>query len=120
MKSCSILLIQQNKQRRSLHKVFHIFKSNVQWCMQNQLNTRQIYFDLGALYFSFFLCFYHFTRPPSPLCLQPINFHFICCMTYKFYNRLQLGMYNSQFVFFFKIHRVRGNSWTITKFRDLC
>ena len=28
-----------------------------------------------------FLCFYHFTRPPSPLCLQLINFHFICCMT---------------------------------------
>ena len=64
-----------------------------------------------------FLCFYHFTRPPSPLCLQPINFHFICCMTYKFYNRLQLGMYNSQFGFFLKNHRVRGNSWTITNFR---
>ena len=40
-------------------------------------------------------------------------------MTYKFYNRLQLGMYNSQFGFFLKNHRVRGNSWTITNFRDL-
>ena len=44
------------------------------------------------------LCFYLFTRPPSPLCLQQIIFHFICCMTYKFYKGLQLGMYNSQFV----------------------
>ena len=67
-----------------------------------------------------FLCFYHFTRPPaSPLCLQPINFHFICCMTYKFYNGLQLGMYNSQCGFFLKNLRVRGNSWTITILRDL-
>ena len=31
-------------------------------------------------------------------------------VTYKFYNRLQLGMYNSQFGFFLKFHRVRGNS----------
>ena len=38
--------------------------------------------------------------------------------TQKFYNGLQLGMNNSQFGFFLKIHRVRANSWTITNFRD--
>ena len=50
---------------------------------------------------SSFLCFFHFIRPPSPSCLLPIIFHFICYMIYNYYNMLQLGMYiYSQFDFF--------------------
>ena len=33
--------------------MFYSFKSNVQWCMQNQLNTSQIYFDQCVIFFHF-------------------------------------------------------------------
>ena len=40
--------------------------------------------------------------------------------TQKNYDRLQLGIHNSLFGYFLKRNQVRANSWTITKFRDLC
>ena len=71
----------------------------------------------------FFLCFYHFTYKTSisfMLATYKFPLYLLHDIQYKFYNRLQLEMYNSQFGFFLKIHQVRANSWTITKFRDLC
>ena len=56
-----------------------------------------------------FLC-KHVNSYSMFLPLYKTSISFICCMTYKFYNWLQLRMYNSQFRFFLENNWVRVNS----------
>ena len=79
--------------------------------------TVRLLSNSSILVFFSFLCA---SATLQDLHLLPINFPFIHCITYKFYSGLQLGMHNSQFEFSFKFHPIKGNSWTITKIRDLC